>query len=68
MPLATWFFATDGSGGPFSQDPCLRKCAWAVVALVWDGRDYVLAGSVTGYLCDDGHPNTCCACGAACVS
>ena len=51
-------FATDGSGGPFSQDPCLRKCAWAVVALVWDGRDYVLAGSVTGYLCDDGHPNT----------
>lgn len=25
-------FGTDGAGGPFSADPRLRDCAWAVVA------------------------------------
>ena len=56
--FACYFYATDGSGGPFSSDPRLRKCAWAVVAVERIGEEYVLSGSVSGYVCDDDNPNT----------
>ena len=52
------FFATDGSGGPFTKDPRLRKCAWSVVAVSCVDDEFVLIGSITGRICDDGNPNT----------
>ena len=52
------FFATDGSGGPFSNEPRLRKCAWAVVAVALVDGDYVLVGSIAGFVCDGPNPNT----------
>ncbi|CAK8987855.1 unnamed protein product [Durusdinium trenchii] len=52
------FFATDGSGGPFTKDPRLRKCAWSVVAVSCVDDEFVLIGSITGRICDDGNLNT----------
>lgn len=56
--FSSLFFATDGSGGPFSNEPRLRKCAWAVVAVELVGDAYVLVGSITGFVCDGHNPNT----------
>ena len=49
---ATILLGTDGSGGPFSDDPRLRKSAWAVVALRIDGDEFVVIGTMSGALLD----------------
>ena len=49
---ATILLGTDGSGGPFSDDPRLRKSAWAVVALRMDGDEFVVIGTMSGALVD----------------
>ncbi|OLP89026.1 hypothetical protein AK812_SmicGene29548 [Symbiodinium microadriaticum] len=33
LDASEFFFGTDGSGGPYSNEPRLRLCAWSVVAI-----------------------------------
>eukprot|EP00438_Fugacium_kawagutii_P020690 Skav232339 [mRNA] locus=scaffold1704:401439:402953:+ [translate_table: standard] len=56
--FSSLFFGTDGSGGPFSNEPRLRKCAWAVVAVAFENDAFVLVGSITGFVRDGHNPNT----------
>ena len=44
---ANLVFATDGSGGPHSQDPRRRRVAWAVVAMT-DTEPFPVVGSMWG--------------------
>ena len=50
-----YWFGTDGSGGPHSNDPRMRRCAWSVVAL--DSQLQVVA-SLSGMLTGTANQHT----------
>ena len=42
-------FGSDGSGGPFSQEPRVRRCSWSVVA-VSKQHPTKISGTISGLL------------------
>ena len=50
-----YWFGTDGSGGPHSNDPRMRRCAWSVVAL---DSQYQVVGSLARMLTGTANQHT----------